>query len=167
MRKLIFAPVCACLHFFKRKKSFKHAFSLVELLIALIVLSLLLAAFAPLITKKIKAVDITVGSLGTSSNSIEIKRNVTKEDCDKFNAMYIPAVSNDGQKPVCVTKWNIGDAGGPSLHASAVVLSAGSSCSTANAGNCCWRGTTAATCGQTGNGNSTYSGCTRTIAGGQ
>ncbi len=38
------------------------AFSLIELLISLIIISLLIGAFAPIITKKLKASDVTVGS---------------------------------------------------------------------------------------------------------
>ena len=44
----------------------KHAFSLVEILVALIIVSLITAAMAPVITKKLKSSGITIGA-GSSS----------------------------------------------------------------------------------------------------
>ena len=45
------------------------AFSLVELMISLITISLITAAFAPVITKKLSAGTITVGSFGGGGGS--------------------------------------------------------------------------------------------------
>ncbi len=138
------------------------AFSLIELLISLIIISLLIGAFAPIITKKLKATDVTVGSFsnGNTNNVIETTRDVTKEDCDKVKALYIPKEMNDGIKPVCVTKWNMGDGGLP-LAASVRRLNVGQTCT--DIGYCCWQGKTSSQCTSTGNGDSTYSGCNRTV----
>ncbi len=145
-----------------------RAFSLIELLISLVIISLLLGAFAPIITKKLKASNITVGSfIGSSQNNqnTELKNNApqSQEDCDKFNALFIPANMNDGKNNVCVTKYNMGDNGLPISGVSQ--LSVGSSCSTSDTGNCCWKGQTATLgqCGLTGNKGADYSGCSRTV----
>ncbi len=142
----------------------KQAFSLIELLITLIIISLLLAAFSPIITKKLKASDVTVGSFsgGTSEGNAygTIKRDITKEDCDKFNALFIPASLNGGTKNVCATKYNMGDNNLP-LAKNVKSISVGLNCT--DNGNCCWKGKTSSTCTADGNGNSTYSGCNRTV----
>ncbi len=140
------------------------AFSLIELLITLIIISLLIGAFIPVITKKLKASDVTVGSFSNSnsgSNSNIIIREVTKADCDELGALYIPSSLNGGKKPVCATKWNMGDNGLP-LPPDVIKLSAGQTCT--NLGNCCWSGKTATSkCTAAGNADSTYSGCNRTV----
>lgn len=140
------------------------AFSLIELLVSLIIISLLIGAFAPVITKKLKATDTAVGSFGGKNEGdsylVETEREVTKDDCDKFDAMYVSKEMNDGKKPVCVTKWNMGDNGLPLVGVQ--VLSVGQTCT--DSGNCCWKGQTAnsSKCTSGKNGNSKYSGCTRT-----
>ena len=48
----------------KNLKSFFKGFSLVELMISLITISLISAAFAPIITKKLSSMGVTVGSFG-------------------------------------------------------------------------------------------------------
>ena len=48
----------------KSLKSFFKGFSLVELMISLITISLISAAFAPIITKKLSTMGVTVGSFG-------------------------------------------------------------------------------------------------------
>ena len=53
----------------KKMIKFLKAFSLVELMISLIVISLISAAFAPVITKKLSNGIITVGSFGGNNNS--------------------------------------------------------------------------------------------------
>ncbi len=139
----------------------KKSFSLIELLISLIIISLILAAFSPLITKKLKASDITVGSFG-NNGAVGVKRNVTKQDCERLNAVYIPAAMNDGVKPVCVTKYNVGDnegSGGVPIAGDVQKLAVGQTCT--DIGNCCWKGQTSpsGSCSDDGN----YSGCNRTM----
>ncbi len=141
------------------------AFSLIELLITLIIISLLVGAFAPIITKKLKASDITVGSFSQGGSNLELKNNAPKSqtDCDKFNALFIPASMNDGTNNICVTRYNIGDNtedGGVAVSGHAQELSVGQTCSLS--GNCCWKGQTANPC-TTNNNSISYSGCTRTV----
>ena len=96
------------------------------------------------------------GAAYTSSNGTP----KSQADCDPFNALFIPASYNgSGGRNSCVTKYNVGDAYGPSTPSGVRVVSAGSNCS----GNCCWQGNTSTSCTATGNGNSTYSGCNRTV----
>ncbi len=139
----------------------KYAFSLIELLVSLIIISLLIRAFAPIITKKLKATDITVGSF--SSKNEEAKpsvRPVTKEDCDKWNALYIPKEMNGGAKNICVTKYNVGDKD-IAIASNVLKLSVNQTCT--DSGNCCWQGNTSSECGITGNADADYSGCNRTV----
>ncbi len=148
-----------------KKRSYKgsEAFSLIEILISLIIISLLVAAFTPIITKKLKASDISIGSFGSGSNvNMTLERQVTKEDCDKYDALFIPAAMNGGTRNLCVTKYNMGDNGLP-LADSVKKLSVGNTCADKDKGNCCWNGKTAGICGNTGNGDSDYSGCNRTV----
>ena len=51
------------------KKVFYLAFSLVEIVVALIIFSVITAALAPIITKKLKSNNVTVGSLGGGSSN--------------------------------------------------------------------------------------------------
>ena len=89
----------------------------------------------------------------------------SQADCDKYNALYIPAAYNgSGGKNLCVTKYNVGDTNGPTIASSTTTVTAGSGSCSAN--ECCWRGTTAGPCKASGSwsGHSTsYSGCTRTV----
>ncbi len=146
----------------------KKAFSLIEILISLIIISLLIAAFTPIITKKLKASDISIGSFGSGSNiNMTLERQVTKEDCDKYDAIFIPAAMNGGTRNLCVTRYNVGDNidnGGVPIAKSAKTLSVGSTCN--DHLNCCWQGATANSCAN-GDSNSDYSGCNRTVCGWQ
>ncbi len=143
----------------------KCAFSLVELLVSLIIISLLIGAFAPIITKKLKASDVTVGSFSSKKEETEpASRPPAKEDCDKLNAVFIPASMNDGVKNICVTKFNIGDDPNYSkdkiaTDTSITFVPAGTTCSD---NLCCWYGNTAIqnTCTNVGG---VYSGCNRTV----
>ncbi len=138
-------------------------FSLIELLISLVIISLLVAAFAPIITKKLKASDISIGSFGSGSNvNMTLERQVTKEDCDKYDTMFIPASFNGGIRNLCVTKYNMGDNELP-LADSVKKLSVGNTCSDKDKGNCCWQGQTSDNCSNTGNNGGDYSGCNRTV----
>ena len=65
----------------------------------------------------------------------------SQADCDPYQAKFLTAAQNG--KPVCVTKFNIGDIPGAAnggIAASVTVVSAGQNCS---AGACCWKGQTA------------------------
>ncbi len=149
------------------EKNYKKAFSLIELLISLIIISLLVAAFAPIITKKLKASDISIGSFGSGSNvNMTLERQVTKEDCDKYDAIFIPAAMNGGARNICVTRYNVGDNAdnsGVAIAKGVKILSVGETCPDKEAGNCCWQGKTSGNCGNSGNGDSDYSGCNRTV----
>ena len=97
----------------------------------------------------------------------------SQADCDYFgkNLLFLTASQNHG-KAACVTKANVGDiyANGPKISSSAgvTVVNAGTSCGSSSnfSSKCCWQGNnvgkTAGSCGS-GNGNSTYSGCRRTV----
>ncbi len=144
--------------FLKKLKSF----SLIEILISLIIISLLVAAFTPIITKKLKASDISIGSFGSGSNvNMTLERQVTKEDCDKYGALFIPAAMNGGTRNLCVTKYNMGDKDLP-LADSVKKLSVGQTCN--DHLNCCWSGKTSSTCSDS-NGDGDYSACNRTVCG--
>ena len=88
-------------------------------------------------------------------------------ECDKYNAMYIPAKYNGTNGTgLCVTKYNVGDKYGPTIASSTTTVTAGSGSSTFT--ESCWRGKTAMlnSCTASGSwsGHSTsYSGCTRTV----
>ena len=58
------------------KKSFFKAFSLIEVLISLIIVSTITAAFTPVISKKLQQNSITAGGASTS---------IIKSDCEKFS----------------------------------------------------------------------------------
>ncbi len=135
------------------------SFSLVELLVSLIIISLLIGAFAPIITKKLKATDVTVGSFSTNIVQVE-NRKITPKDCETFGALYIPAHLNDGVNDICATKFNVGDNNIP-ISDRAITLKVGQTCS--DIGNCCWQGITAADCEDKNNADSTYSACNRTV----
>ncbi len=139
-----------------------QAFSLIELLITLIIVSLLIGAFSPIITKKLKASDIVVGSFGKGDSEGNaygtIKRPITEEDCKNWKALFIPASMNDGIKNVCVTKFNVGDGGIP-IAKSVKALKAGQTCP--DGASCCWQGITNGYY-TTNKNNSTYSTQTRT-----
>ena len=82
----------------------------------------------------------------------------SQADCDPYQAKFLTAAQNG--KPVCVTKFNIGDIPGAAnggIASNVTVVSAGQNCS---AGACCWKGQTAHPCDSSG---TTYSGCNRTM----
>ena len=149
----------------KMKK--KLAFSLVEILVALIIVSLITAALAPVITKKLSSAGITIVGGGSGNNTpteAQWGEPRSQADCDPYNALYIPKVMNGGAKSICATKYNAGDANGPDIPSTVTaVTTAGTYC---NSGNCCWKGTTAnpsyCTTNDGGYG-SNYNGCTRTV----
>ena len=64
----------------------------------------------------------------------------SQADCDPYYAKFIPASMNGiGGKNLCVTKYNVGDIGGPSAATSkgVQVVSGGVSCGHRK---CCWKG---------------------------
>ena len=84
----------------------------------------------------------------------------SQADCDPFNALFIPAKYNgSGGKNLCVTKYNVGDTYGPEIPNNVKIVSTGTYCYT----NCCWQGITSNNCTDTGNSDSIYSGCNRTV----
>ncbi len=138
----------------------KRGFSLIELLITLIIISLLIGAFSPIITKKLKASDVAVGNFNGNSSNALITREVTEEDCKKFKAVFIPKEKSDGIRNICVSKYNVGDnigKGGVPFASRVKKVPIGQTCT--QAGNCCWQGKTAAACTDDTN----YSGCNRTV----
>ena len=101
----------------KSLKSFFKGFSLVELMISLITISLITAAFAPIITKKLSSMGVTVGSFGGNgggggSGEINCPSNITCEagyyldgtckcqPCSDENCTYcahnVCSICNDG-----------------------------------------------------------------------
>lgn len=75
------------------KKSFKAAFSLIEMLIVIIVISMLLTAFIPLTTKKIRANNVNIGSYtieaeGNSCNCLNGTCASGKNYCTSCNSGY-------------------------------------------------------------------------------
>ena len=147
------------------------AFSLVELMISLITISLITAALAPVITKKLSAGTITVGSFGGgSATSTYTGEPRSQADCDKISTslMFISSADSGNPKNLCVTRYNIGDHADLQIPTSAVpagnIFSAGSGDSKCKADYttpCCWTGNTAG--GTCDSANGSYSGCNRTV----
>ena len=154
----------------------KTAFSLIELLIALIIISIITSALVPVISKKLITMSATINGVinggntnnGGSNSNMPPELN-SQEVCDKIapNLLFLSARENGG-KAACVTKANVGDTyvDGPEIASSAGVnvVNAGESC---NKSKCCWLGNnvgeTSYYCNESGNGDSTYSGCKRTV----
>ena len=70
----------------------KFAFSLVELMISLIVISIVTAAFAPILTKKLKTSEQTIGvATATSITSSALCNSVSKGclECENDNAAQV------------------------------------------------------------------------------
>ena len=129
------------------------------------------------ITDTMKEVVITYmtggGGGGSAGAYSETEDGIMSQaDCDKYNAMFVEAKYNGSSgKNTCVTKYNVGDSGGPAINtsvATVVDIDKGETCTN---GNCCWKGTTAnpsnCTTSATGNNGtiSYYSGCNRTLCG--
>ncbi len=91
------------------------AFSLVELMISLITISLIAAAFAPVITKKLSTSGLSIGSFGSGSNNG--KDNSDDCDGDETVVEFIEAGEHsfevpDGIKELTVTLVSGGGGGG-------------------------------------------------------
>lgn len=150
----------------------KKAFSLIEILISLIVISCIMAAFVPVITKKMtKNIEIKaeVSDSGDDEDDGDgYKEPASQADCDPYYALYIPAHWNGlGGKPVCVTRYNAGDPFGPPLSSEATVKEYGEACSAYDNYTCCWQGDYSGDprygyCTHTDSYGGVYSGCSRT-----
>ncbi len=158
-----------------------NAFSVIELLISLIVISLTLAAFAPAISRKLTTSSVVLNGIisGGNNNNNNTGGNVSmpselnsQEVCDKLapNLLFLSASQNGG-KAACVTKANVGDtyANGPEITASAgiKIVKANEVCTSSDVDSlkCCWLGnnvdSTVNACNSSV--DSSYSGCTRTV----
>ena len=161
-----------------------NAFSVIELLISLIVISLTLAAFAPVISRKLTTSSVVLNGIISdgNNNNNNTGGNVSmpselnsQEVCDKLapNLLFLSASQNGGKR-ACVTKANVGDtyANGPEITASAgvQVVDAGEYCGYDGSDysvKCCWLGNNIGITSDSGsvggNKDSTYSGKTRTV----
>ncbi len=146
---------------FPRNDEHKTAFSLVEILVALIIVSLIMAALAPVITKKLSSAGITIVGGGSGGNAGEQwgePRN--QADCDPYNALFMPKEENGlGGKNLCFTLYNAGDSSGPTIPANIEIKNTSTTCTNSN-GMCCWKGSNANTDTCTTSG--AYNACTRT-----
>ena len=157
----------------------KKGFSLVELLISLIVISCITAAFAPLITKKFST---GVFGGGNSENNSDTTlsclkfgtecKNCTETECIECNTGYqlnsVPSSANACKKPdaymqienLLVTKYNMGDYTELPIPVGVNVVSTGLDCNPSRSNPCCWQGATTSSCDSA---NGDYSGCNRTV----
>ena len=117
------------------------------------------------ITKGMKNFTVTylAGSGGGGGGGAWVEEQggapTSQADCDRYDAKFLTAAQNNG-KPVCVTKWNIGDipsAPNGGIAASVTTVQTNRTC---NANACCWQGKTADPCNSSG---TSYSGCNRTV----
>ena len=163
---------------------FSKAFSLIELMISLIVISLVAAAFAPVITKKLSSSSIFAGSIGGgfSKSCSNISEDCAlcagdtclscKNKCDEGEILNVSDcsckvdtsyyVKIDG---LLVTKYNMGDHNFKQIPSSAGVsvvnvANTSETCSSSSQ-KCCWQGETSRTSCDGLNGR--YSGCKRTV----
>ena len=139
----------------------------------MVIVAIALAVFVPVVTKKLESSGVFVKAKTvvkvTNKTGID-----SQADCDRLgeNLLFIPASKNgEGGLNLCATKFNAGDVymGGIEIPSTITVVNAGDTCGTSADYNskCCWRGNgatkTAGTCTDSGNGDSTYSGCNRTV----
>ncbi len=166
------------------KKTILTGFSLIEILVSLIIISLITAAFAPIITKKLSISSMVLngsisgGNSGNNSGGNHTGNNTlpslikSQEDCDKIaNSLVFLSQEQNGGKAACVTKANVGDTYryGPEISSATgvTIVNSGASCGSGDDSKCCWLGnngeSTSNYCEDSGNGDSTYSGCKRTV----
>ena len=191
MEKQVCAPLVGASHLGdlknENKKKFYLAFSLIELMISLIVISLIAAAFVPVITKKLARFSIVAGSFGgNSSGGVSEKCSNIGENCALCagdtclsckNKCGTGEVLNSKNckcedtvpyyikiNKLLVTRFNMGDHKDTAIPKAAgvTIVKAGESCGSEYdyGPSCCWQGTTAANCDDT---NGSYSGCNRTV----
>lgn len=166
------------------KKTILAGFSLIEILVSLIIISLITAAFVPVITKKLSISSMVLngsisgGGSGNNSGGNHTGNNTlpslikSQEDCDKIaNSLVFLSQEQNGGKAACVTKANVGDTYryGPEISSATgvTIVNSGASCGSGDDSKCCWLGnngeSTSNYCEDSGNGDSTYSGCKRTV----
>ena len=166
------------------KKTILTGFSLIEILVSLIIISLITAAFVPVITKKLSISSMVLngsisgGGSGNNSGGNHTGNNTlpslikSQEDCDKIaNSLIFLSQEQNGGKAACVTKANVGDTYryGPEISSATgvTIVNSGASCGSGDNSKCCWLGnigeSTSNYCEDNGNGDSTYSGCKRTV----
>ena len=172
-------------------KIFKSGFSLIELMISLIIISLIAAAFVPVITKKLARSSIVAGSFGNnSSGGVSENCSNISEDCAlcagdtclsckktcsagetldttnctcKFKGTYYIPVNG-----LHVTKFAMGDSKYTQIPDSAGVkvvdknTACGSSSEKYYTAKCCWKATIDDSSYCNSN-NGSYSGCERTV----
>ena len=166
------------------KGGFKLAFSLVELMISLIIISLIAAAFVPVITKKLSSSSIFAGSTGGGFNKScsEIDEDCDlcagsiclscKKTCSAGETLNTTSCSCEPKVPysmavdgLYVTRFNMGDSSKTKIPAEAgvTVLNYTSTCGSSDdySTKCCWTGATSGT--SCSNANGDYSGCNRTV----
>lgn len=159
----------------------RFAFSLVELMISLIVVSLVAAAFVPVITKKLATSSVVSGSIGDSvetNEKCEEKFGLYCTSCTKDTCLSCAKNCNydqmlDVNNCVCkscyngvckklgryITQFNMGDSIYNQIPSGAgvTIVKAGESCTSSK---CCWQGETSTNCNSS---NGDYSGCKRTV----
>lgn len=130
------------------------AFSLVEILVALIIVSVITAALAPVITKRLSSSGITIVGGGSGGNIAQSwQKPTSQEDCDPYQAYY--------HNGLCITKKNMGDATS-SGNLSGITYVDATTGTCPNDTPCCWTGQTGTVCNAT-NSSQNYSGCNRTL----
>ncbi len=165
---------------------FSKAFSLIELMISLIVISLVAAAFVPVITKKLVKSSIVAGSIGNSSGGISNNCSHINEDCALCAGDTCLSCKNkcgtgevlNSQNCKCedkvpyymtvdglyVTKYNMGDNSKTKIPSAAgvTIVNVSETCGSATdySSKCCWQGATSGACDLA---NGVYSGCDRTV----
>ena len=181
---IIYTGVLFLFNFKKSLNLKKVAFSLIELMISLIVISLIAAAFVPVITKKLSSSSIFAGSTGSgfSKSCSEIDEDCDlcagsiclscKKTCPAGETLNTTSCSCEPKVPysmavdgLYVTRFNMGDSSKTKIPAEAgvKVVNAGETCGSATdySAKCCWQGETSGTdCDAT---NGDYSGCNRTV----
>lgn len=167
---------------------FSKAFSLIELMISLIVISLVAAAFVPVITKKLVKSSIVAGSMGNngsngvSSNCSKISEDCTlcagdtclscKNKCDTGEVLNSQNCKCEDKVPyymtidgLYVTRFNMGDNKKTAIpsEAGVTVVATGKTCGSDSnySTKCCWQGSTSGSSCDATNGD--YSGCNRTV----
>lgn len=109
--------------------------------------------------------NVDSGSLTIHHINEAIGEPLNQADCDKFNALFIPAKYNGNLngRNICMTKKNMLDFDGAHYKdrqtfakLGVKIADVGKICSV---GSCCWKGQTASSCTQ----STSYSGCKRSV----
>ena len=171
------------LKIFTKVYNFK-GFSLIELMISLIVISLITAAFVPVISKKLTTGSIFAGGSGGGFNKScsEIDEDCDlcageiclscKKTCPAGETLNTTSCSCETKVPysmavngLYVTRFNMGESSKTKIptEAGVTVVAVGKTCGSSSDYNskCCWQGSTSGSSCDATNGN--YSGCSRTV----